>query len=189
MTIEPLVRATAKRFASHLHPAEDLAQELRLKALKVGDSPILPISLRRHAIDIVTGHRQWTGHIAVLGRSGHGGRHSDAMKVSQSLGDGVPTAILATSDSYQDLDVRAAVRSLPMPERRYVYLRFWEDRTNEEAAALAGVGKNAWGKSIRAKLRECLTPRRSRSNLAVALRGADGRPRAPHPEGHKEAGK
>lgn len=136
MTTERLVRSLARRFSSPLHPAEDLAQELRLKALAVGDSAILPIALKRHAIDLVTGHRQWTGHKPVRG-------HREPLRGITAPLEWAPEGQCDAGFGLHT-DVRVAVRTLPQRDRLYVWHRFYEDQTNEVAAQRAGVGRNRW---------------------------------------------
>lgn len=164
---ERLVKSIARSFASPTHPAEDLAQELRLKALAVGDSAILPIALRRHAIDLVTGHRQWTGHKPVRGHreplSGPTATFEPRLPSKLGIeaeGTSYPVELSDSSgDAYLHLrpDVRAAVRSLPHTDRLYIWHRFYEDQTNAVAAQRAGVHKSRWD-HIRVVLAERLTP-------------------------------
>lgn len=142
MTAERLVRSLARRFSSPLHPAEDLAQELRLRyiALEAQYGPdtqyIASKALKTHCIDLVTGHRQWTGHKPVRG-------HREPLRGITAPLEWAPETA-SRDQAPLDTSVRSAVRSLPQRDRLYVWFRFYEDQPNNIAAERAGVGKNRW---------------------------------------------
>lgn len=135
---------------------DDLVQEgllMAWEALQQGQTPALAKWRARQRMDVLVGpqrREKWTGHT-------HTGPKDPMRQPSNILALEVLARDQWTEDPQPDLDVRSAIRRLPLRHREIVYRKFWLGETYDEIGHAMRLHKqtvfNAWANSIRPRLR------------------------------------
>lgn len=142
-TEEPMIRAFARRYATHDMPYEDLAQELRIKFLSLVDrfgddaGRVATTALWRHAVNAAHPRKSEAYTYA-----------NHDMEISENAAVAQPHADLDVQ-----MDVAYALAALPPRHMEYVRRVFWEDQPIKEATREMGLGNSTFSRTIAPVLR------------------------------------
>lgn len=168
---EPLAKTIAYERATSDAPAEDLAQEARIRIWelaqrKAGQNDDLrglaSVAMRRRVQEVVS-RQTWTGYEKAGGRTAGADplrRPRESMDaIIEALGAdifGGADALSGVEMAYHEGEILRALCDLTPQHRTYVFLRFWGGATNPEIAEEMGTTmsmvNNWWNRSIRPAL-------------------------------------
>lgn len=146
---------------------EDFLQEAAVAAWKALQAdPAAPAAhvvraARFAALNAARGRRQTGAPERTKSSAPRAASSLDEMTVEADEDDfRLPVALVEEPESVEALDVRRAVASLDPEDRRLVWLRFWEGRTETDAARILGISRarayQRWHERIEPALRSAL---------------------------------